>query len=81
MDISYTPSVGRQGHGLTTRERQVIALVAAGYTDRDLAQKLGMRENTARNHLIRVFDKLGVANRLELLLFAFDQGLTKEDES
>jgi DNA-binding NarL/FixJ family response regulator len=79
MDISYTPPVGRQDYGLTTRERQVIALVAAGYTDRDLAQKLGMRENTAKHHLIRVFDKLGVANRLELLLFAFDQGLTKED--
>jgi len=80
MDISYTPSVGRQDYGLTTRERQVIALVAAGYTDRDLAEKLGVRENTAKHHLTHVFDKLGVANRLELLLFAFDQGLTKEDE-
>jgi len=81
MHISHTPFGGRQDHGLTTRERQVIALVAAGYTDRDLAQKLGMRENTAKHHLTRVFDKLGVANRLELLLFAFYQGLTKEDES
>ena len=79
MNPSYTPSDGRQDFGLTARERQVIALVIAGYTNKDLAQKLGISENTAKYHLTNVFDKLGVSNRLELVLFAIDQGLTQED--
>jgi len=80
MDPSNTPSGDRQDFGLTARERQVIALVCAGYTNKDLAQKLGIRKSTAKHHLSKVFDKLGVANRLELVLFAVDQGLTIEDE-
>ena len=79
MNLSYTPSVGRQDFGLTARERQVIALVSAGYTNKDLARKLGITENTAKYHLTHIIDKLGVCNRLELVLFAIDQGLAKED--
>ena len=79
MNLSYVPSEGRQDFGLTARERQVIALVGAGYTNKDLAQKLGISENTAKRHLSNVFDKLGVSNRLELVLFAVYQGLTEED--
>jgi DNA-binding CsgD family transcriptional regulator len=79
INPSYTPSGHRQDFGLTARERQVIALVSAGYTNKDLAQKLGISENTAKFHLNKVFDKLEVYNRLELILFVLDQGLTARD--
>lgn len=79
MNPPNTPSDDRQGFGLTARERQIIALVSAGYTNRDLAQKLGISENAAKYHLTNVFDKLGVCNRLELVLFAIDQGLAQMD--
>ncbi|MGA2986242.1 MAG: helix-turn-helix transcriptional regulator [Terriglobia bacterium] len=79
ISAPYTPSGGRQDFGLTARERQVIALVSAGYSNKDLAQKLGISENTARYHLTNVFDKLEVYGRLELILFALDQGLTAQE--
>jgi DNA-binding CsgD family transcriptional regulator len=79
MNTSNTPSGGRRDLGLTVRERHVIALVAAGYTDMDLAQKLGISESIAKYQLTNVFDKLGVSDRLELVLLALDRGLIKED--
>ena len=79
MNPSNTSCGGQQDFGLTALERQVILLVAAGYTNNDLAQKLGISENTAQCHLRDVLDKLGVANRLELVLRAIDEGLTEED--
>jgi DNA-binding NarL/FixJ family response regulator len=79
MKPSNSPSDNRKDFGLTTRERRVIALVGAGYTDRDIAQKFRISENTAKHQLTNVFDKLGVSNRFELVLFAVDQGLTQQD--
>jgi len=61
--------------GLTSREKQVIALIGAGYTNKDLAQELGISEHTVKHHLTNIFDKLGVSNRLELVLYAIDHGL------
>lgn len=61
--------------GLTSREREVIALIGEGYTNKDLAKKLGMTEKTAKHHLTNIFDKLGVDNRLELVLFATEHQL------
>jgi len=65
--------------GLTAREVQVIALIVAGYTNKDLARQLGISEHTVKHHLTNVFDKLGVSNRLELVLFAIDHRLINED--
>ena len=79
MNPSYIPSDDRQDFTLTSRERDVIALVTAGYTDKDLAQTLGISENTAKYHLSNVFYKLGVCDRLELVLYALEQGLIQED--
>jgi len=73
-----TPVVSRD-FGLTPRERQVIALVGGGYTNKDLARELTISENTAKHHLTNIFDKLGVSNRLELVLFAVEHGLIKDD--
>lgn len=79
MNPTQAPTVAKQDFGLTSRERQVIALVGAGYTNKDLGRKLGISENTAKHHLTNIFDKLGVSNRLELVLFAVDHRLTNEE--
>jgi DNA-binding CsgD family transcriptional regulator len=76
MNHHYTPSGKRPDFGLTARERQVIALVCSGYTNKDLARELGISVHTAKYHLATVFDKLGVSNRLELVLFALHNELT-----
>jgi DNA-binding NarL/FixJ family response regulator len=69
----------RRNFGLSSREMEVIALIVAGYTNKDLARKLGISENTAKHHLTNIFDKLGVSNRLELVLYAVDHGLVAGD--
>ncbi len=57
---------------LTPRERQIVARVATdpGVGNRKLAEKLHLGENTLRNHLSRIYDKLGVPNRLQLYVYA-----------
>jgi len=72
------PGAGRN-FGLSSREMEVIALIVAGYTNKDLARELGISENTAKHHLTNIFDKLGVSNRLELVLYAVDNGLVTND--
>jgi DNA-binding NarL/FixJ family response regulator len=56
--------------GLTQRELEVIEAIVAGYTNKDMAQKFSVSEHTVKHHLTNIFDKLGVSNRLELVLFA-----------
>lgn len=79
MNVTYPPSGVQQEFGSSPRERRVVALVGQGYSNKELAQELGISENTAKHHLTSVFDKLSVVNRLELVLFAIDQGLNFED--
>jgi DNA-binding NarL/FixJ family response regulator len=55
---------------LTPRERQVMAAVLEGATNRDISAQLQMSTQTVKNHLWRVFDKTGVSSRLELALYA-----------
>ena len=60
---------------LTPREHEVIALVSKGLRNREIGTRLFICETTVRHHLTSVFEKLGVSNRLELVIFAFSQGL------
>jgi len=55
---------------LTPRERQVVAAVASGATNKEIAREMGISEATVKHHLTSVFDKTGVSTRLELALFA-----------
>jgi DNA-binding NarL/FixJ family response regulator len=55
---------------LTRRELQVISAVVEGGSNKDIAKALGLSEQTVKNHLSNIFDKLGVSNRLELALYA-----------
>ena len=75
MKPSRQESGAPRNFGLSAREMEVIALIVAGYTNKDLARELGISENTAKHHLTNIFNKLGVSNRLELVLYAVDHGL------
>ena len=55
---------------LSQREEQVLDLLASGLSNRELAAALKLSEHTIKNHLFRIFDKLGVSNRLEAVLYA-----------
>ena len=55
---------------LTKRENEVAALVTEGYTNREIAQNLGLAEHTVSNYLFRVYEKLGISSRVELVLYS-----------
>jgi len=59
---------------LTPREEQVVALVAEGLSNRDIAQELALSEHTVKKYLFRIFDKLGISTRVELVLYAVNHG-------
>jgi two-component system, NarL family, nitrate/nitrite response regulator NarL len=62
---------------LTPKEREIISVIASekNSTNKEVALHLRISENTLRNHLSSIYDKLGVSNRLELLKFALSHGL------
>ncbi len=59
---------------LTSREEQVVALVADGLSNRNVAAELGLSEHTVKKYLFRIFEKLGISNRVELVLYAVHHG-------
>jgi two-component system, NarL family, nitrate/nitrite response regulator NarL len=61
--------------GLTPREIEIVSAVVAGYANREVAEYFKISEDTVKHHLSNIFDKLGVSTRLELALFAVNQGL------
>jgi DNA-binding NarL/FixJ family response regulator len=63
------------GSPLSSRERQVVELVAQGFKNREIAQRMFISEQTVKNHLHNIFDKLGVSDRLELALYAIHKSL------
>jgi DNA-binding NarL/FixJ family response regulator len=56
---------------LTPREEDVVRLVADGLKNREIAQKLKVKEHSIRNYIYRIFEKLGVSTRVELILYVF----------
>ena len=60
---------------LTRREREIVALIAEGLTNRELADRLCISEATIRTHLTSIFLKLGVTDRLKLVVYAYRHGL------
>ena len=62
---------------LTEREREVIALVAQGLPNKHIADRLSISDVTVAHHLTAIFNKLGVASRLELALYASKHGLAQ----
>jgi two-component system, NarL family, nitrate/nitrite response regulator NarL len=58
---------------LSKREEEVARLVAAAMSNRELSQKLGLSEHTVKNYLSRIFEKLGISTRTELVLYVLSQ--------
>jgi DNA-binding NarL/FixJ family response regulator len=80
---AHAPSAHSGGNGktpreraqLSQREREIIVLIAQGYKNKEIAEKMFITEQTVKNHLHNVFDKLGVSDRLELALYAIHNSL------
>jgi len=72
--VNLKPQKARASLGmalLTPREKDVVRLAAEGMRNQDIAAKLGVTEHTVRNYMFRIFDKLGISSRVELVLYAF----------
>jgi DNA-binding NarL/FixJ family response regulator len=75
---TYLPSPDRdskRNFGLTPRELDVVGTIISGFTNKDIAEKFSISEQTVKHHLRNIFDKVGVSNRLELALFAINHRL------
>jgi len=63
--------------GLTKREMDILTTIVAGLSNKEIARKFTLSEDTVKHHLTNIFDKVGVASRLELALFAINNRLTE----
>jgi two-component system nitrate/nitrite response regulator NarL len=72
------PEADHRPFGLTPRERQVLTLVVAGYTNKEIARDCAVSKETVKHHLTRIFHKVGAPNRLALALIATEAGLVRE---
>jgi DNA-binding NarL/FixJ family response regulator len=62
-------------YGLTKREMEILATIVGGLTNKEIARKFSLSEDTVKHHLTNIFDKVGVTSRLELALFAINNRL------
>ena len=65
---------------LTPRERDVVNLIARGYTYRETAARMEISVKTLETHMHHIFDKLGIASRHELSRLAYDTGFVRPDD-
>jgi DNA-binding NarL/FixJ family response regulator len=83
--LSMSPSVrviNSCGQGvLTPREEQTVNLVTEGMKNCEIATELKVKENTVKKSLLRIYDKLGISNRVELVLYALSHSQQRSSES
>jgi two-component system nitrate/nitrite response regulator NarL len=73
---SQLPAGGRS-YGLTRREMEIVSAIVAGLTNKEIAKKFTLSEDTVKHHLTNIFNKVGVSSRLELALFAINHRLVE----
>jgi DNA-binding NarL/FixJ family response regulator len=73
------PAPPRPAVELTSREREVLALIAHGWDNAEIGQRLFVSPSTVKHHVSHVLDKLGVENRLQAAAFAIRHGLADDD--
>jgi DNA-binding NarL/FixJ family response regulator len=82
--VSEVPSLRVLNAGgnrlLTPREEQVVALVAEGFSNRQIARELNLSEHTVKKYMFRIFEKLGISSRVELVLYAVNNGDPRQAE-
>jgi DNA-binding NarL/FixJ family response regulator len=71
IPLSFNNASGQEL--LSKREKEIVMLVMQGLTNREIAQQATLSEHTVKNYLLRVFDKLGVSNRAELIIYALQR--------
>jgi DNA-binding NarL/FixJ family response regulator len=69
--------VGDNDFDLTPREREILTSLVEGLSNRDIAERFRVSEVTVKHHLRSVFEKCGMSNRVELVLFALRNGLAR----
>jgi DNA-binding CsgD family transcriptional regulator len=69
------PAAGGSAGPLSGREREIVALLAGGATDAQIAERLFLSVNTVRSHLERIRDKTGARRRTELVRYALQAGI------
>ena len=62
-------------HNLSTEERRIVALIVAGYTNKDMAGRFSLSQSTIYRRTLRIIAKLGVCNKFELLLYTMSNQL------
>ena len=67
-----------RNYGLTKREMDILSTIVAGLSNKEIARKFSLSEDTVKHHLTNIFDKVGVSSRLELALFAINNRLTDQ---
>jgi two-component system, NarL family, nitrate/nitrite response regulator NarL len=75
LERSLAEKSRQDNYGLTPRELQILPAIVEGCTNKDIAQRFSISEDTVKRHLTNIFDKLGVSSRLELGLFAINHRL------
>jgi DNA-binding NarL/FixJ family response regulator len=75
--ILQAPIRARINFGLTRREIEILETIVAGLSNKEIAQKFTLSEDTVKHHLTNIFDKVRVSSRLELALFAIKNRLTE----
>lgn len=79
QSLIQTPPETEIPFGLTSREREIISAVLQGDSNKDVATRLAISEQTVKNHLTNIFNKIGVSSRLELALFAAKHRLVQPE--
>lgn len=74
-DVGIRPVSDPASLGLTPREFEVLGWLVQGLCNKEIARKLGIEEQTVKNHLRPIFQKFGVARRTELLVKVFEMGI------
>lgn len=69
----------RQRFGVTPRELEITSAVVAGFSNKEIAKKFSLSQDTVKHHLTNIFDKVGASNRLELALFAVHHRLLEDE--